>query len=166
MNSSALMIVLRLVHIITGAAWFGSALMLMLFVIPVALRNGVEGSRFIQRLVERGLVRWIASVSGAAVLAGFGLYAHDSKIRGAGWSGTPTGMVLGIGGALGFVAALISVAYVGRAAKQLAKLGDRIGSDEAAPARILAEKQLANGGRIAGLLLILSTTAMAVARYL
>jgi hypothetical protein len=166
MNNGALVILLRLLHIVAGAAWVGSTLLLVLFLIPVALRSGIEGSRFIQKMVGAGLVRWMAAVSGVTVLAGFALYARDSKIGGPGWSGTPAGMALGIGGALGFVAALIGGAYVGRAAKQLANLGDRIGSDEAAPARMLAEKQLASGGRIAGLLLLFSTVAMAVARYL
>jgi hypothetical protein len=166
MSNTVFMIGMRLIHVVAGAAWVGSALILMLFVIPVALRSGIEGSRFIQRMVQAGLVRWMASVSGATVLAGFALYARDSRIGGPGWSGTPAGMALGIGGALGFVAAVIATAYVGRAAKQLANLGDRIGSDEAAPARMLAERQLVSGGRIAGLLLIFSTAAMAVARYL
>ena len=166
MNNGALVILLRLIHIVSGAAWFGSALLLVLFVIPVGLRNGIEGSRFIQRIVGAGLVRWMAALSGTTVLAGFALYARDSRIGGAGWSGTPTGMALGLGGALGFVAALIGGAYIGRAAKQIANLGDRIGSDEAAPARMLAEKQLVSGGRIAAVLLTFSTIAMAVARYL
>src|SRR5438093_109425 len=142
MNNSALVIGLRLVHVVAGAAWFGSALMLVVFIIPVSLRNGTEGSRVIQRVVHAGLARWMASTSGATVLAGFFLYYRDSKIGGAGWSGTPSGMALGIGGALGFVAALIGGAYVGRAAKQIADLGDRIGLDETAPAKSLAERQL------------------------
>lgn len=161
-----MLIGLRLIHVVAGAAWFGSALILVLFIIPVSLRNGIEGSRIIQRLVHAGLAPWMASTSGAAVLAGFALYYRDSTIGGAGWSGTPSGMALGIGGALGFVAALIGGAYVGRAAKQIAHLGDRIGSDEAAPAKLLAERQLVSGGRITVVLMVLSTAAMAVARYL
>ena len=164
--NAATFVIWRLLHIVAGAAWFGSALTVLLFVIPVALRNGIEGSRLIQRLVNAGLVRWLASLAGVTVVAGFALYARDSRLGGAGWSGTRTGMALGIGGALGFVAALIGAAYVGRAAKQLANLGDRIESAEAAPAKLLAERQLVSGGRITALLLTLATIAMAVARYL
>ena len=166
MDNSALMIGLRLVHVLAGTAWVGSALILLLFIFPMSRRHGLEGSRLVQRMVEAGLARWMASLSGATVLAGFFLYARDSRIGGAGWSQTPVGMALGIGGALGFVAALIGGAYVGRAAKALANLGDRIGSDEGAPARMLAEKQMMSGGRITVVLLILSTASMAVARYL
>ena len=165
MDSASLLIALRLIHIITAAAWFGSALMLVLFLTPMVQREGVEGSRLIQRMVRAGLTKWMAILSGVGVLAGFALYARNAAYSGAGWSQTRVGMTLGIGGVLGLAAAIIGVAVVGRAAKKIADLGDTLGSPETETTRIQAQDRLSRAGMLAVVLIVLSTAAMAVARY-
>src|SRR5437867_924312 len=62
MNNSALIIGLRLIHVVAGAAWVGAFLALAMYVFPLQRRHGTEGTRIVQRIVSAGLFRWIAIV--------------------------------------------------------------------------------------------------------
>jgi hypothetical protein len=72
------------------------------------------------------------------------------------------GLTLGIGAALAILAAIIGGAVSGRSASALAKLTP--GPDTAAQAAGLRNR-MASSARLVGVLLLLSVTCMAIARY-
>ena len=51
------MIVLRLIHIVTGVFWVGGSFLLLSYIVPAADAAGPAGGQFMQRLMQRGLTR-------------------------------------------------------------------------------------------------------------
>ena len=68
------MLWLRLVHILAGVFWVGSAVFLAAIVLPAARAAGAEGGHFMERLMQQprtraalgGLATILAAVIGAA----------------------------------------------------------------------------------------------------
>lgn len=162
-----LIIMLRLIHIIGGTFWVGSALGLAFFVEPVASSAGAIGGQFMQRF---GQGRYGAAVSAAAILtilAGLALFV----LRG--WSLTePKGLTFGIGGLAGILALGIGGALSGPTAAKLGRLGAEVQASGKPPTQDQMQQlqayqaQLGQSSRITAALALLATLLMAVARYL
>ena len=74
-----LMIVLRLLHIISGVVWVGAGLIMFFFIGPTLGATAEAGQKFAQHLMTK--TRFTAVITTSAiltVLAGFGMYWIDS----------------------------------------------------------------------------------------
>jgi len=74
------MVWLRLLHIVAGVVWVGSAVFSALFLMPVARAAGPEGGRFVARLMQRmGPAMGIGML--LTVIPGFVMYGRLSAGR-------------------------------------------------------------------------------------
>ena len=94
------MVWLRLVHIVAGVVWVGSAVFAALFVLPTARALGAEGGRFVARLMPRS-----GPVLGGAMLltivSGFIMYGRLSAGFNRAWVTSRVGLALGAGAVCG-----------------------------------------------------------------
>jgi uncharacterized membrane protein len=165
-------VILRLIHIVAAAFWFGAALTMFAFLQPTAQATAPEGQRFMLHLLRNR--RFSEVVLGAALLTGAGgaiLFWRDTgglrldSMTRAGSLGFTIG---GVAGGL----ALLLFLFVGYpAGRRLISVGSRLESEQRPPSederRILAAAQrvLNRVGVTVLVLLVIAAAAMATARY-
>lgn len=171
MDDGTLTIILRLIHILAGVFWAGTAFLIAGFLVPTMRATGREGGVFIQHLMQtRRLQMFLGMAMLLTVLSGVAMYARLAAATHGAWAGTAPGIAYGVGA----VAAILggaSGAYIGSSAgRRLAAIGASIGSSGPSPevqaemGRLQARIRL--GTRVAAGLLAVAAGAMAVARYL
>lgn len=173
MSNSIALYGLRILHIVLGVFWVGSVLFMSAFLTPSIRAAGPAGGAVMQQLLGvRGLARWLMAAAVLTLLSGLGLYWHDSAgFRSAAWLASGPGKVFGLGGALGFVAAIAGMAIGAPAARRLGELSARLQAagrpptpDEQATLAGL-QNRLGRMSTVTSVLLLLATLMMAVARY-
>ena len=163
-----LAIVLRLIHVVGGIAWVGSALILNFYIAPTVAATQEAGQQFMRHLMLR--TRLIHAVSGAAimtVLAGIALYARDAS-AGPAWQTSGPGIGYGIGGAFGLLGLVFGILF-GMTSRALATTAEEVQGKptEAQLARIESlRKRLARIGPLNVYSLLIAAIMMAIARYL
>lgn len=167
------MIVLRIVHILAGTFWVGSAAFFFFFVEPTAKRLGPEAGPVMQEImVRRKVPIFITSASGLTVLAGVLLYWRSSGGLDVDWITSAPGLAFTVGGLAAIGAFAMGLALIKPAVDRMGALGAEIAASGGPPspqqgAQLHAlETRLRNVGRIDIVLLTLAVLAMAAARYL
>ena len=161
-------LLLRIVHIVGGAFWAGSAFLLTGYVAPAAGQAGPAGAKFMQSLVLG--TRYVVAISAAAgltVLTGLLLYWRASGHLSGEWMSTGTGVMFTIGGLAG-ISALVAGILTGSASRKLAEFGASLeGPPTPEQGAEIAQLQnrLANLGAISSVLLVVALIAMASAQY-
>ena len=165
------MIWLRLLHIVAGTFWVGSALFIALFVLPTARASGPEGGRFVARLMRRmGPSLGIAML--LTIVPGLMMYGRLSAGFSRAWVTSKPGLTLGAGAIAAILAVVIGVAVNAPAGAKIAALRKHLeaqgGTPTAAQAAQLAllQSRVERGAVLVALVLVLAAGAMAVARYL
>ena len=163
-----LTIVLRLLHVVGGAFWFGSAMMVGFMVTPTVAATGEVGQKFMAALVQKAnLTKRIAAAAGITILAGAGLYWIDSGGGTSAWVKSGAGMVFGIGGFFGLIGFIFGM-LIGKNVNALVKTGSEI-QGKPTPEQLgkiqTAQKQLKVVGPISSISLIIAVICMSVARY-
>lgn len=165
-------VALRLVHIVSGAFWFGAALTLFLFLQPTAQATAPEGQRFMLHLLRNR--RFSEVVLTAALLtvgAGSILFWRDSNGLQLEWMARPPGLGFTVGAAAAMLA-LLGFVFIGYpTGRRLVAISDRLESEHRPPTdeeqRVLFRSQrlLQRVGLTVLLLLAVAIAAMATARY-
>jgi hypothetical protein len=167
-------IVLRLVHILGGILWVGSALFNAYFLLPALTAAGpasagpvMAGLRNRKLLTVLPIVALLTILSGARLLwiaAGGSLSAYLA---------TNVGRVFALSGAAATLGFLIGVVVSRSAALQTASLSAKMAAatDDATRASLggqleAARRRGAIAGTVVGVLLVLAAAGMATARYL
>ncbi len=159
---------LRIIHILGGAFWAGSAFLLTGYVAPAAGQAGPEGAKFMQRLVLG--TRYVTAISAAAgltVLTGYLLYWRASGGLQGEWISTGTGVMFTVGGLAG-IAALIAGIRTGSTSRKLAELGASLEgppSPEQGAEIARLQNRLSNLGAISSVFLVVALISMASAQY-
>ena len=170
--SPAVVVILRLIHILSGVFWVGSIIFLGRFVMPTIRTMGPAGGAFMTHLTT--VLKLPRAQFGAAlltILSGLSLEWHDSIGLQSEWLRSRAGMAFGTGGGLAIIAFLIGVSVSLPASKRmgalLAEIQAKGGTPDAAQAAEVKrlQQRLGNALRAVMLLLVLATAAMAVARY-
>jgi len=163
-----IMIILRLVHIVAGAFWVGSALMIALILLP-GLRKAGSGSERILPMAQISKAMSLTSLLTA--VSGLLLYGWVSRFSW-GWITSSAGLGFTIGSLAGLVAFLIGLLSTGPKAKKLAALGSQIqaGGGPPSPQQIAdlghLQAKLAASSRWSTILATAALVFMAIARYL
>ncbi len=161
-------LLLRIVHIVGGAFWAGSAFMLVRFVAPAVTLAGPEGAKFMQRLVlGTRFVLVTATTAGLTVLTGLLLYWRASGGLRTEWMSTGTGVMFTIGGLAGLIA-LFAGSAIGANSRKLATLGASLQgppSPEQAAEIARLQNRLSNLGAATAILLLVVLITMATAQY-
>ena len=166
---NGLVIVLRLVHIISGVFWVGGGLVMFFFIGPTLGATAEAGQKFAQHLMTQ--TRFTAIVTIAAiltVLAGATLYWIDSDGLSSAWMHSGAGLGFGIGAFFALIGLVFGM-MVGNTNGALAKLGSQI-QGKPTPEQMAQigalRKRLSVVSPINAYALIIATLLMASARYL
>jgi len=150
---------LRMLHILFAASWFGAAAFLTLYLLPVARQLGPSGGTTMTALTGRGFHRFMAANSGLTILSGLWLYWTLTAGFAAPAMASRSGMVFGLGGVAGLLAAVIGGAVIGRTLTRIEAL--KAGHpDEQAIEALQARVSVAS--RCALALLLFALVAMAL----
>jgi uncharacterized membrane protein len=169
--NAPLIALLRLVHILSGIFWLGSTLTLGGFLLP-AMRSAPSAGVLWRAIMQRHRLQlWMNISMALAILAGFALYGIDSATSSGAFNRSAMGKVLGLGAILAIAAAGVMGAMTQRAGRQLADLaeGNRATATPSGGGSVEADAlqaRLSRGLAITNVLLLLSATTMAIARYL
>lgn len=169
----ALMVALRLVHIVLGVYWAGALFFIATFLEPSVRAAGPEGAKVMRGLLERRYFEILPAVAGLTILSGLALYWQVSGGLNAAWLGSRLGLSLTLGAAAALVAFVIGVVVMRPASLRIFALGQAVQQRPEGAARDvqLAEIQRLRQRTTASVrwvatLLAVAVIGMAVARYL
>lgn len=168
------MIVFRLLHIVAGVLWVGSAFLFVGFIGPSAAKVGPSAGPLLHVAVkERKVPKVITGLATVTVVAGWILWLrHLNQAPSFGdWVGSAYGFVLTIGAVLATIAFVLGYLGVGKNVERLVDLSDEVAAaggppspeQQAAIQHLGAE--LEKHGKLDLVLLLLATAAMATASY-
>lgn len=96
---------LLVIHVIAAAFWFGSAIMMLYFVVPAIRRAGLDLPAFSTELMNGVQYRrWLSAAAGLTILTGLIAFWFVSGHFNAGFMSSSSGMLLSWGALSGIVA--------------------------------------------------------------
>lgn len=168
-----LMIVLRLIHVLGGVFWAGSAIFVAAFLVPAAVASGPGGGQVMQQVMAVLRYPKVAGIAAVlTILSGGTMYWHNVKVSTAGWAGSVPGITYGIGAISALVAFTVFVAVIRPTGNKLLEFGrvmqSRGGPPTAEESATIAGLQVRMSGaaRTGAACLAITVLAMAIARYL
>ena len=168
-----MLLILRLVHILSGAFWAGTAIFTAAFLIPTIRALGPQGGPVMRHIAQvRKLPIYFMVAGILTVLSGIGLYSISSGGFSNSWMRSGPGITFGIGAALAILAMLVGIFVASPSAKRAGELAAAMGASGGKPTpdqtaemqRLQARMGMASAS--GALLLTGATAAMAVARYI
>jgi hypothetical protein len=161
----ALLLTLRVVHILAGVFWVGGVFIAGLFILPAVRAVGPAAMPVMQQIMlRRKLAVYLPISAVLTMIAGGVLYWRDMSLTAGAWRRSPMGMGMTFGAAAAIAAVVFGMGISAPAARKLA------GAPGGAP---LSDEERARLGRRAALgsaasmtFLLVATVAMAAARYL
>ena len=169
---TAELIVLRLVHVLGGVFWAGSAIFSWLFLAPALAGVGPAAGQVMGALQRRGLFTALPVVALLTIGSGLRLMWIGSGGFAAAYFASGPGLTLALAGAAAIVAFLLSLLVTRPASVRAAALGGAIAAatDDAERARLAARLDATRrtatvAGVAGGVLLTLAVVGMGVARY-
>jgi uncharacterized membrane protein len=166
-------IILRVVHILAGVFWVGTAIFFFLYLQPAVKEIGPTGQQFMDHLVEKKKIPMVITASAAVtILAGILLYWRDSNGFDLDWITSATGLAFTVGGAAAILAFVFGLVLVKPAVERMGSIGQAIAMSGGPPTDAQTSEMQRLGarltliGQINLLLLIVAVVAMAVARFL
>ena len=167
------MIVLRVIHIISGVFWAGAVMVTAWFVLPAAQAMGQPGGAFMQRLMFHQRLRvYLSGAMALTILSGLTMYMWLAMEPGGSWARSRMAMTLGIGAVAAIIAGGIGGAVIGRVGKKMAALGATIQASGGPPTDTQKaelesyQRRMRSAFRIIAVLLLIAIITMAGARYL
>jgi hypothetical protein len=163
--------VLRVLHILSGAFWYGSLIFVARFLMPSIRALGPAGGPVMAQLNQRKISP--AFMGAAIVNVGSGIWLMRIASGGAmaDWMRSGMGRTLGIGGALAILALVVGMIMIAPGARRMGHLAAAAAKRGGPP----PPEEVAEMGRLQGrdrvgtlivtVLLTLAVMAMAVARY-
>ena len=171
MDDPTITILLRLIHILAGIFWVGTAFLLAGFLVPALRTSGPEGGRFIQNLMQRQRLQLFIGIAMLlTILSGATLYGRMAASTHGTWAGTRQGITFGIGGLAAILGAFAGAMISGAAGRRMAAIGQSLGGggptaeQQAELGRLQA--RVALDTRLAAGFLAVAAGSMAIARYL
>lgn len=163
-----LVLVLRLVHIVAGVFWVGSAMLNAFFIIPAVAATADAGKAVMNHLMTKARLSMRISVaSGLTVAAGAALYWIDSQGLTSAWQYSGPGIGFGIGGFLALIGMGLGF-LVGSNAQRLGQLAAQ-SQGKPSPEQVAqiqdAQKRMTSFGNTSTIALVLALACMATARY-
>lgn len=170
--SPGIIMLLRVLHIVGGAFWVGTAVFIAALLGPSLQAAGPAGGAVMAHLTQvRRLPIWMMVAMSVTLIAGFLLYWANARTGGSAWLGSGPGRTFGLGGLLAVAGGVVGMAVTAPTGRKLGTLGAALGAagrpptpDELATMQSL-QRRLATAASLVAVLVVLATVAMAVARY-
>jgi hypothetical protein len=173
MSESVVMVFLRLIHIIAGVFWGGTAMVVAWFILPTQRSLGQPGMAFMRELMFVKRLRFFGITAMLlTVISGLTMYIYLGVTTHWAWAASTMGKVIGVGAVSALFAGGIGGGVVSAIGKKMMALGAAIQSGGGTP----TDSQKAEMGalqarmtrmyRITAVLVLIAIAAMASARYL
>jgi uncharacterized membrane protein len=166
-------VVLRLIHVLSGIIWVGGMTVMFVFIMPVLAGLGPAAGPVMAGINQKKFPVVMPIVALVTILSGLRLLMIDSANFAGPYFQSPVGRTFALAGGIAILAFILGVALVRPAMMRAMALGQQMASatDEATRSRITAEmaatrKRGATGNMIVFVLLILAAIGMATARYM
>jgi hypothetical protein len=166
------MVVLRIVHILAGAFWVGSAIVVFAFLQPAAREVGPAAGPMMMHLAQKKrLPDIVLGAAGLTILAGLLMYWRVSGGFDRDWIESAYGIAITIGSLCAIAAVVLGATIVRPSMVRVASIAQAAGAaggptpEQAAEVGALQERVRATGALIIPLL-VLAVVAMASAQYL
>ncbi len=170
MNSGTLLFLgVRVLHVVLAGIWLGAAFFITVFLAPAVFKSAPSGDQVMTALVRRGLPAFMASLGGITVVSGIYLLMRlDPMVR-----SSRGGMAYNIGALAGVIALILGGSIVGRSAKRMTAITEKVASmpQGAERAALMNEMAMLGGrletfGRIVVVLLLISMATMSLGHYI
>ncbi len=169
---TAEMLVLRLVHILSGIFWVGSGIFSSFFLMPVLGSVGPAAGPVFAGLARRKLFTMLPLAAILTILSGFRLMQITSANFAPAYFALPMGKTFAWAGVAAIAAFVLGMAIARPAGMKAARLAGAMAGATTDAARADLASQLESARRISAIaggisiaLLILAAAGMAVARY-
>lgn len=166
-----LIVALRLIHIVFGVFWAGAIFFVVSFILPTARKAGPAGGGFMRTFAQSGFVNALAGSGTLTVLSGWWMMWIVSGNMNPAWMGSPTGIVLSVGGLAATAGLAVGLTISRPAGIRMGQLAGEIEAgggqpNEAQAAELPAlQARMAMGARWVSYLVAIAVVCMAVARY-
>jgi uncharacterized membrane protein len=159
-----LIIFLRLVHILAGILWVGTAFVMTFYVAPTVGATGEAGQKFMQHFIGRtNIQRMMMASAGSSMLAGIFLIA----VKPPEWHSTSAGMGFEIGALFAIIGFIMGI-MISRNTKAMTQLGAQI-KGQPTPEQLAQlqarQKRQVSFSNVNMVALIIAVAFMATARY-
>ena len=164
---------LRVIHILGGAFWFGSLIFMTAFLLPTLKAIGPASGAVMQQLTEvRKFPLYMMFVPIITILSGLALFYNDSAGTAGAFMRSGPGMTFSTGAVLGIITAALGGSVNAPAGKRLGELGGIVRArggpptpeEQAEIARL--QRRLTSATQAAAVLITLAAACMALARYM
>jgi hypothetical protein len=171
-GQQAVVLILRLLHVVGGVFWVGAMTVLAWFLFPAVRAAGPEGGKVMQQVMAgRNLSRWMGTAALLTVGSGLILFGWFARVSRGAWIRTPAAHGYSFGAVVALVALGIglgvgmrSMMRVQRIAREAALVGGAPTAEQAAEMQRL-QARAAGAAKVASALLLLATAVMGTARY-
>jgi uncharacterized membrane protein len=164
------LIILRLIHVLSGIFWVGTAFFFVLFFEPTIKAAGPAGGTVMGRLTLTRFPMVMALSSILTVAAGVLLYLKDSGVFQISWISSMPGVTMTIGSFAGILAFLLGLIVQMPATGRMSALQQEIKAAGGPPSpsqmeemRVLNEK-ISKGSRWGAVLMVIAILGMTIAR--
>jgi uncharacterized membrane protein len=160
---------LRLIHILTGVFWAGTAIFLAVILVPAIRAVGPQGGPVMRELMENRKMPIVLMASALfTIVSGSVLAWRDAGALGFRWFESGAGLGFGLGAVAGVAALLTGLGVNMPTSKKMSALltqlqGRAPNEQEAAQIRKL-QNRLSLGTRLIAILVLIATAFMATAR--
>ena len=165
------LLVLRLVHVLGGTFWVGSAVFMALFLLPALASAGPAAGQVMGALQQRRIFIVLPAVALLTLMSGVRLMQLASDGFSAAYFSSPSGRVFAWGGTFAILAFVFGMTVARPAGMRLGRLAAQPPAEEASEQqrRLRERERLQRIVRISGIvnlgLLLAAAAAMAIARY-
>jgi uncharacterized membrane protein len=167
------MVVLRLLHILTGVFWAGTIFFMAFYLEPSARAAGPDAAKVMGGIQKRGLMTVLPIIALLTILSGVDLYRRLSADFDPAWLYSRIGLTYGAGAvasivalAFGFLVMRPATLAAGRIAASLSAVEDDAERQRMQESIRQLRGRSRNALRVAAGLLAVAVAAMAVGRYM
>ena len=164
---------LRLLHVVLGVYWGGTAIFIATYLEPTVRAMGPAGGTVMMGLEQRGYFKVMPLVAMLTIVTGVALLSVDSDGFRPAWMGSRQGIGFSTGGLAAILAFVIGATVVRPTGNRMAAIARDALQVPDGPARAAKLAALApmretirTSARAVAALVVLAAAAMAVARYL
>ena len=166
----SMIVILHLLHILSGAIWFGAIIVVTYFFMPSVTAAGPAGGQVMKNMVDRKYPQVMMALMAITVLSGIALMWWSSAGFSAQWMASRFGRTLSLGGGMAILAAFFGTVMARPTMMRMQALvaemkGGAPSSDQQAEMTRL-QGRMKTSTQIVAILITLAAAAMASARYL
>ena len=167
------MVVLRLLHILTGVFWAGTIFFMVSYLVPSAREAGPDAAKVMGGIQKRGLMTMLPIMALLTILSGVDLYRRLSVGFNPAFLQSRIGLTYGIGGIASIVALTVGFFVMRSATMKAGQMAAQLPNvtDDTERQRKRGQIQQLKGRsrtalRTVAVLLAVAVTTMAIGRYM